>query len=144
MGITDTIDIAATSDEVWALTVDVERWPAMTPTVTSVEKLGEESLGLGSQARIKQPGMPRAVWTVTDFEPGRLFAWETKLATVSLRGIHRIEPTRTGCRNTLAIEMSGLGSGILRAVGRRRLKATIATENRGFKKTAEGDGASRD
>lgn len=137
MDITDTLEIAAPVDEVWALTVDIERWPAMTPTVSSVERLGDKPLGLGSQARLEQPGMLPAVWTVTDFDPGRLFAWETKLATVTLRGIHRLEQTEAGCRNTLAVEMSGLGSGILRAVGRRRLANTIATENRGFKRTAE-------
>lgn len=144
MGITDTLEIAAATDEVWALTVDIERWPDMTPTMTSVEKLGDGPLALGSQARIKQPGMRPAVWTVTDFDPGRLFAWETKLGTVTLRGTHRLEPTATGCRNTLAVEMSGLGSGILRAIGKRRLKETIATENRGFKKTVEAAARSGD
>jgi uncharacterized membrane protein len=137
MDITDTLDIAATPDDVWALTMDVERWPAMTPTMTSVEKLDDGPVGLGSRARIKQPGMRPAVWTVTDFEPARLFAWETKLGTVRLRGEHHLEATDGGCRNTLSVELSGLGSGILRMVAGRRLRDAIATENRGFKQTAE-------
>jgi uncharacterized membrane protein len=137
MDITNTLEIAAPVDEVWALTADIERWPAMTTTMTSVDKLDDGPVRLGSRARIKQPGMRPAVWTVTDFEPEHLFAWETKLGTVRLRAVHDLEATDDGCRNTLTVEMTGFGSGILRTVAGKRLRKAIATENAGFRRTAE-------
>lgn len=137
MDIKHTLEIAAPLEEVWALTIDVERWPELTPTMISVERLDGGPIELGSRARIKQPGMPSAVWTVTEFEPNQLFAWETKLGTITFRGGHRIETTGQGCRNTLSVDVSGLGSSVLRAVGRRRLLKAIVTENQGFKKAAE-------
>lgn len=137
MDIKDTLEIAAPVDEVWALTADIESWPATTPTITSLERLDEGPLGVGSKARIKQPGMRPAVWTVTAFEPNRRFAWETKLATVTLRGTHELASTDAGCRNTLSIELAGLGSGLLAALAGSRLRKAITTENLGFKRAAE-------
>jgi len=137
MDINNTLEIAAPIAEVWALTVDVERWPELTPTMISVERLDSGAFGLGSRARIKQPGLRPAVWTVTDFDPERLFAWETKLATVTLRGVHALTSTQNGCRNTLSVDMTGFGSGVLRALGGRRLLAAITIENAGFKEHAE-------
>src|SRR5215213_5897034 len=72
------LEIDTPASVVWDLTVDVERWPETTPTMTSVERLDDGPLGVGSQARIKQPAQRPTVWTVTRFEPGRHFAWATK------------------------------------------------------------------
>lgn len=135
--INSTLEIAASVGDVWALTVDVERWPELTPTMSSVERLDSGDLGRGSRARIKQPGLRPAVWAVTDFEPERLFAWETKLATVTLRAVHVLASTPNGCRNTLSVDLTGFGSGVLRALGGRKLLAAITTENAGFKEHAE-------
>jgi uncharacterized membrane protein len=137
MDIKDTLEIAAPVEEVWALTLDVERWPEMTPTITSVVKTGSGPLAIGSTARIKQPGMRMATWTVTELEPNHRFVWETKLGTVTLSGIHELAPGDAGCQNSLSIELSGFGSVLLRAVAGSRLRKTIATENLGFKHAAE-------
>lgn len=132
-----TIDIEASVDRVWELTEDVERWPEVTPTITSVERLDDGPLRLGATARIKQPRQRPAVWTVTAFDPPRRFAWATKVLTVTMTGSHEIEPTPSGCRNHLAIELSGFGSTVFGKLFGRQLAAAIATENESFKKAAE-------
>ena len=55
MRIEDSIDIAAPVERVWELTMDVESWPQLTPTITSVKRLDHGPLAVGSAARIKQP-----------------------------------------------------------------------------------------
>ncbi len=76
MTITHELIIEAPVEQVWALTVDVESWPTMTPTMTSVQRLDEGPLRVGSTARIKQPGQSSRIWTVTTLEPNEAFAWE--------------------------------------------------------------------
>jgi hypothetical protein len=122
---------------VWELTEDVERWPQLTPTITSVERLDGGPLRLGATARIKQPRQRPAVWTVIELDPPRRFAWATRVFTITMTGSHEIEPTPSGCRNHLAVELTGFGSTVFGKLFGRQLAAAIATENQGFKKAAE-------
>lgn len=125
--------IPADVDTVWAMTVDVERWPSLTPTMTSVERLGTEAFGVGSRARIVQPGQRPRVWTVTRFEPGRHFEWSAKMGTVTMIGGHHLEPAEGGTRNRLTLQLTGFGSRLLGAVAGKQLLAAITTENEGFR-----------
>jgi len=126
---------------VWALTVDVERWPELTPTVTRVTRLGDEPIGLGSRARIRQPAQPPAVWTVSRFEPGTEFEWWTKVGPVTMTGGHHLRPHDRGCVNVLTLEVTGPGAGLVERLVGRRIAAAIETENRGFKRAAETSAA---
>jgi uncharacterized membrane protein len=129
--------IAASPDRVWALTVDVERWPELTPTMISVERLDSGPIALGSQARVRQPRQRPAVWTVTALESGRVFRWETTVGTVRMAGAHEITPIDGGCRNQLSVHLSGFGARALQALLGRAIATAIATENAGFKRAAE-------
>jgi uncharacterized membrane protein len=137
MLIEDRVEIEASTDEVWALTVDVERWPDVTPTMTSVERLGDEPFGVGSQARIKQPRQRPAVWTVTRFEPGRHFAWATTTLGMRLEGGHHLEGDDRRTVNTLTLEVTGPLASTLGRLLVGQFRKAIATENQGFKRTAE-------
>lgn len=94
MTVTDTIQIDAAPDVVWDVTVDVERWPAWTPTVTAVRLIGARELGAGSVARIRQPMQPQSEWVVTAFDPGRRFVWETRRIGLRMAASHDLEPQR--------------------------------------------------
>lgn len=76
--------IHAPIERVWELTVQVERWPSITPTMASVERLDDGELRPGSRARIEQPGRKPAIWTVTRVDGPRVFEWETKTAGVTM------------------------------------------------------------
>jgi uncharacterized membrane protein len=142
--ITDELRIEAPVERVWSLTTDVEGWPATTPTITSVERLDEGAIGVGSTARVTQPYQRPAVWTVTRFEPDRLFEWQTKVGTVTLTGRHELTPvggtdgTPEATVNRLTLAMSGVGHRLARVLVGRSIAKAIATENQGFKRAAEG------
>ena len=138
MAITNELIIDAPVERVWALTADVESWPATTPTMTSVERLDDGPIRVGSRARIKQPRQPSRVWTVTSLEPGSLFAWETRILGVRMIGSHRLGDAGDGrCRNTLGVELIGRFAGLIETLSRRQLLAAITTENQGFRQAAE-------
>lgn len=140
MKLEHTVHIDAPIEVVWALTEDVEGWPDTTPTMTSVERLDDGPLAVGSQARIKQPGQGARTWTVTRFEPGRTFAWSTKALGTTMEGSHHLAEDGDGCTNRLELELTGGTAGIVgRLLGGQLLK-TITTENEGFKRAAESQG----
>jgi uncharacterized membrane protein len=130
--------IEAPADAIWRLTIDVPNLPSLTPTMRAVERLDDGPLRIGSRTRIKQPVQTPAVWTVTCFEPGSEFVWETRRLWMRMVGTHRVEDLGERCRNTLIIELTGPGSGVLGAIIGSAVGKAIGVENAGFKAAAEG------
>ena len=132
------IAIAAPVETVWALTLDLERWPAISPTMTSVERLDQGPLAVGSRARVKQPAQRARVWTVTRLEPYH-YEWEATLGPIRMRGGHHVTPVASGCLNRLTLDLEGFGSHLFGRVAGRSLAKALQQENEGFKQAAEAD-----
>lgn len=137
MTLDDIIHIDAPVDTVWSVTVEVERWPEWTPTVSSVRRLDEGALGLGSRVRIKQPGQPEAEWTVSEFIPNDRFSWQMERAGVRMQATHLLKPQGSGTANALRLEASGFLARMLSPVLRPLVRRALAKENRGLKARCE-------
>jgi hypothetical protein len=137
----DSTVIDAPADLVWRLTLDVAGWPSFLPTVRRLERLDPDPLRVGSTARLTQPGQPVAVWTVTRLDPPRGFAWETRRLGLRMVGSHQVEPLPSGCRNTLALELTGRGSRLVGALAGAMIRKSLRRENGGFTQEAERLGA---
>ncbi len=138
---TETID--APAPDVWRLATDVATWPAFLPTVTSVEPLDEGPLRLGSRARIKQPGQRSAVWTVTRYQPGEEFSWDSARRGVTMTGVHRVVAEGDGCRNVLRLRMTGPLAPVVGRLLGPLMARVLRTENAAFKARAEQATVSR-
>ena len=137
MIITDQAVIHAPVDVVWDVTTDINGLPDATPTVTKAEPLDPLPLAVGGRARLTQPGLSTREWTVTEVEEGRVFAWSTRVMGVRMTGRHELRAVPEGCENTLSIEMTGFGAGLLGRLSRGRMTQSLATENAGFRRVAE-------
>jgi uncharacterized membrane protein len=132
------IDVAAEARRVYDVYADVERWPVWTSSVTSVERLDEGPLRIGSRARIRQPRLPVAVWEVTELVPGEYFAWVARGPGLRTTGRHQVTPNADGTVTvTATLDQDGpLG----RLVGRIYGGLTdryLRTETRGIKAFCE-------
>ena len=132
-----TVNINAPPARVWAVMMDVERWPEWTESVRGVERLGGGPFGLGSEARLRVRGGPASVWRVTEFTEGQSFTWESDTAGVHSRASHVIDSEGDGSRVTLTVTISGWPATILAPflawVGRRNLRL----EAEGLKRRCE-------
>jgi hypothetical protein len=133
----DAIYIEVEPDVVWAVTVDVERWPEWNPNVATVVRVDDGPIGLGSAARIKQPGQPTAEWTVSEFVPGKRFVWGTRRLGFRLNGSHELESDGAGTTNLLRVEATGAFAVILWPVLRLAVRWALVQENRGLKARCE-------
>jgi uncharacterized protein YndB with AHSA1/START domain len=137
MQVVNSTYIDAPIETVWSVTHDVERWPEWTPTVTSVRLLSAGVLGLGSVARIKQPLQPESEWVVSEFTPGRRFAWQTTRNGMTMVGTHDLSPEGRGTRNVLSVDASGPVAMLLWPVLRFAVRKALSDENHGLKRRCE-------
>lgn len=135
--ISHTTVIDAPIDTVWALTLDVSRWPSMSRTFSRIQPLDGADLHPGSRVLIKQPGQPAKVWTVTTVEAPRAFAWRARLFGMPVQAAHALSDDGERTVNELSVELTGRGSGIVGRLLRPLLRRSMITENDGLKRAAE-------
>ncbi len=131
------VDIAAQTGRVWEVMTDVERWSEWTPSVTRVTRLDHAPFGVGSRAHVEQPKLPRAVWRVTEIEPGRSFTWVNTGPGVRVVGRHTVEATPTGSRATLSVDFQGPIGGLVGLMTKRLTERYLGFEADGLKARSE-------
>ena len=132
------IDINASTEGVWQVMSDVERWHEWTASITSVKRLDRGPFTVGSRAKVVQPKFPPAVWKVTAMEPGKSFTWVNRipfLLHVSAR--HWVEPALKGSRASLSLDMRGILGGLLGRLTRDITERYLALEAAGLKARSE-------
>jgi len=138
MEIKQVIEIAAPAEQGWAVMSDVERWPEWTASVRRVERLDQGPLRTGSRARVRQPRLPVAIWTVTALEPGRFFDWRSPAPGLLSVGHHRVDPAGDGAsRVTLSITWSGLLAPVINLLYGNLSRRYVAMEAQGLKRRCE-------
>jgi hypothetical protein len=123
---------------VWEVWCDVPRWPDWTASITSAELLdGATELDTGVRVRIRQPRLPSAVWTVTEFLEGHHFSWESPAPGLRSVATHEVVADGAGSLATARIEQSGPLSGIVRVLMGDLVRRYVALEAAGLKKQSE-------
>lgn len=140
MRFAETVEISADLDRVWAVQIDVERWPEWTPSVRSARRLEPGPFTIGSSARLTQPGLRPAVWRVTEIDPPRAFVWESSSPGVRSRGEHRLVPLPDGrVRAELVMVQSGPLAGLVGLLAGRTIRRFLRQEADGLKRRCEQD-----
>ncbi len=132
-----TVTIAAPPRVVFNVLADVARWPEWSDTMTWVRRLDEGPLVVGSRTRVKQPRLRETVWTVTEFEDGRLFSWQSHAPGVTTTGRHVVVPSGQAAVVTLAIEHAGPLSGPVGLLTKGLTRRYLAMEGAGLKQLCE-------
>ena len=133
-----TIDIGAPPERVWDVLTDVESWSAWTSTVTSVHRLDDGPLRLGSRAKIQQPRIPETEYVVTELERGRSFTWVASGPGVRTTARHDVEPLPDGgTRVRLLVTQSGWLGSLMARFHRGLTDRYLAAEANGLKSRCE-------
>jgi uncharacterized membrane protein len=134
----DNVEIAAPPQLVWDVFTDVEHWPDWTSSVTSLVGLDAPALAVGRRFAIKQPGMSKLVWTVTEIEPGSSWTWVQRSPGVLVSARHDVI-AQPGGRTLVRQQLDQRG--VLGAlVGRLMVKKTkrfLELEAQGLKARSE-------
>jgi len=138
----DKIEINASRERVWQVTVDVEAWPKWSPVMETIRREDTGDFKLGSSALIKQKQMAETRWTVTEIDPGHRFTWQARSLGIDMIATHSIVPGESAVTSILRIEMDGLLIKLLGPIMKALVAKSLKVENRGLKHYCEsGQGA---
>ena len=134
----DSVEIDAPPQLVWDVFSHVERWPEWTPSVTSLVGRDGPALAVGRRFAIKQPGMQKLVWKVTEIDPGSSWTWVQRTPGVLVTARHDVS-AQPGGRTLVRQQLDQRGAlGAL--VGRLMVKKTkrfLELEAQGLKARSE-------
>jgi uncharacterized membrane protein len=134
----DSVEIDAPPQLVWDVFSDVEHWPDWTASVTSLVGLDGPALAVGRRFAIKQPGMSKLVWKVTEIDPGSSWTWVQRSPGVLVSARHDVI-AQPGGRTLVRQQLDQRGAlGAL--VGRLMVKKTrrfLELEAQGLKARSE-------
>src|ERR1700760_2468512 len=134
----DSIAIDAPAQLVWKVFSDVKHWPEWTASVTSLVGKDGANLAVGKRFSIKQPGMSKLVWKVTEIDRGLSWTGGHPSPGVLLTARHWVT-SRPGGRTLVRQQLEQRG--VLGAlVGRVMIKKTrrfLELEAEGLKARSE-------
>jgi uncharacterized membrane protein len=134
----DSVEIDAPPQLVWEVFSDVQRWPEWTESVTSLVGRDGSDLAVGKRFAIKQPGMSKLVWKVTEIDPGSSWTWVQRSPGVLVIARHWVTAQRGG--RTLVRQQLEQRGALGALVGRMMAKKTrrfLALEAQGLKARSE-------
>ena len=136
------LDVMVTIDappaQVWAVLADVERWPEWTASMRRVQPLDPGAFGVDSRAHIRQPRLLPMVWRVTDFEPRRGFAWETRGLGATTVADHRlVADDRHGTTVMLTVRQTGPLARLFSPWTAKLVRRYLEMEAQGLKRRCE-------
>jgi uncharacterized membrane protein len=133
-----TAKAAATTDQAWAALRDVTDLPRWTKSMTSVEPLDGADLRTGNRYRIRQPGLPVIVWTVSEVRDGEAFTWEARSPGVHTVAFHRLAANPDGSTQiTIGLDQTGPLAGVVRVLTAARTRRYLVMEAAGLKAASE-------
>ncbi|MDQ2844980.1 MAG: SRPBCC family protein [Actinomycetota bacterium] len=135
----------ASPAQVWGALIDIDSWPRWTKSMTSVERLDDGPLRVGSRARLAQPKMRPLIWQVTELTEKSGFTWQTYNLGVTTTGIHRLIADGTGTIIELGVQHAGALAWLIRLLS-KPTDGYPELEAAGLKAAAEAaatDGADR-
>jgi Polyketide cyclase / dehydrase and lipid transport len=117
---------------------DVEGWPSWTASVTSVQLLDGGPLRVGARARVRQPRLPVATWTVRELVPGASFTWVARGPGLRTTGRHEVAANGDWSIATLTLDQEGPLGALVGRLSRDLTERYLRLEAEGLKSRSEG------
>ncbi len=133
------VTVDAPPDVVWEVLSDVESWPQITESMTSVKVVEEGPLRIGSHVKIKQPKLAPTDWTVTELVEDELrrFTWVSSSMGVRSTGVHDVTTQNGTTHLRLELDQTGLLAGVVGLLAGGLIRRYMGMEEQGIKKRAE-------
>jgi carbon monoxide dehydrogenase subunit G len=131
------VEIRAPLQAVWKLFTDVEAWSSWMPTILSVSRLGSGSFEIGARYRVRQPGLPDTIYTVTSIDDQSAFTWQARTPGAVLVASHEVWAAPAGCGARSIYAASGVLAPTIRFLLGARIARMLEQEADSLRQRAE-------
>ena len=109
----------------------------MLPTIQRITRRDQEvQVGLGARFEVLQPGLPRAVYEITEWEPGEGFTWVADAVGVRTTATHEIRGEAGSTLLVLGITWTGPLAGPVRFLMSKKARRMVEQEADTFARLA--------
>lgn len=122
---------------VWPILADVENWPVWAHSFSSMRRVDQGRLGVGSRVVIKQPKLPAGRWTITEWNREQSFKWMSKRFLFVATGDHVLIDYGEHCLFMQSLRFQGVVGELAAHSGRALITAYMALEAQGLKRFSE-------
>jgi hypothetical protein len=106
--------------------------------VTRLRGRDGAQLAVGGRFEIKQPRMPRLVWTVTEIQPGASWTWVQRSPGGLTIARHEVVPMAGGTSVRQELAQHGIVGSVVGVLMRPMTRRYLAMESQGLKAHSEG------
>jgi uncharacterized membrane protein len=135
--LTKDILINADIKKVFGIWTDIEKWNLWTKSIKQISYLENSSFKVGGRAKVIQPKLSPAEWTITEIKGDKSFTWETKILGVTAIGEHILERSSSGTIAKSILSYKGFLASILSAISRKLTIRYMTMEMEGLKNECE-------
>jgi hypothetical protein len=129
--------IHAPPPEVYAILIHLEDWKNWTPTINRISLMDNAPFAVGSTAKILQPKLPPAEWTITDIQPDKSFTWTKKSFGLEIIAVHLVRESPEGSVFKNSIEYRGFMAALAYFLTRSLTRNYLTREAEGLKRACE-------
>lgn len=131
----------APTNRLWAVASDIMRWPDHLETFSEMTQMGGTREGqVGQRFKVRQPGLPVAVYEITEWTEGSSFTWAARSPGVTTVASHTVTTSEQGSKLSLEVRWRGPLAPLMRLLMGGRTQRMIDLEAKTLARVAETDG----
>lgn len=131
--------ISSSPEHIFKVLSEVKKWNQWTKSIIDIAFAGAEELKVGAKIKVRQPKLPPAVWTVTEFSKNKSLAWEKRSFGLKMTANHIIHGNNDGAIVKLQIIYQGFLAGLFYKLTSALTDEYMSMEISGLKKKCEGN-----
>ena len=138
------VDIERSPEDVFSYITDLPRQVEWQESLVSASTVTDEPTRVGTRIIHRRKVGPRVMVLtseVTVHDPPHMFAFRSVDGPIRAQGSGRVEPTQTGSRVTVELELSGRGFGkLMLPIVRRQASRQLVSDHQKLKQIMEAGG----
>lgn len=135
--ISKSLAIDSSPVKVFAVLKDIENWNSWTKSITNISFIDNSKFEVGERARVIQPNLSPAIWTITEIVENNSFTWQTKAIGVKMIAKHIVKSSEQATVAEIQMKFEGWLAPLIYKLKSKLVAEYLTMEINGLKNESE-------